>query len=251
MEMENDLYYEVFVTENTVNHKFYVGVRPNFVSDPVENYIGGGIFTNDPYTYQFSKTPLQQAVKEFGVRKFKYHPIFDSENRDEAYELYGKIVNEKTIRNAMMYNQIIYYPIDSGLQLYAYYADGGIPEYMYEGDENDWESVEAAECGNVLYGKYYCYLMENNYSWARKHWIQTRPVYKYDYETGILLKSYNSQEEAEKDNKYSNITRAIKFKRPCKNGFMWSIEELDYFVIPKYRKSWRNSLSDLGISWEE
>lgn len=61
--------------------------------------------------------------------------------------------------------------------------------------------------------------------------IKNRPVYKYDKD-GNYLQSYQTQEKAEKENKFSNITKSIKFKRLDENNFYWSLELLPKYNVP-------------------
>lgn len=235
MEMENDfeLKFLVYQTLNLKNSRYYIGLHPTEIG--WDNYLGSGIDINDPYTYQFSKTPLQQAVKEFGIRSFRRIVLNEFNDYNEALDYWKTLINKKSMANALLYNQCTLENCNYDI-VYRYEADCGLLLDSFNWNECSQEQQEAALCGNVLYGYYYTLYPEQTFDRARKFQIQNRPVYKYEWETGMLLNEYQTQVEAERANKYSNITRAIKFKRPCKNGFLWSIEKFDTFSKPKYRK---------------
>lgn len=83
---------------------------------------------------------------------------------------------------------------------------------------------------------YFSFIKEVSYDKARSIQIKTREVHKYNSQ-GEYIESYLTQEEAEKQNPYSNITKSIKLKSLDENGFMWSLEKLEIFnKSPKKRK---------------
>lgn len=90
---------------------------------------------------------------------------------------------------------------------------------------------------------YFSFVKANSYDQARTLQIKTRKVSKYDSE-GNYICTYNTQEEAEKDNPYSNITKAIKLKSVDCNGFMWSLEKLDKFNVSKRKGKRKVALVD-------
>lgn len=88
---------------------------------------------------------------------------------------------------------------------------------------------------------YFCEIKDDNYSKARVRYIETRPVYKYNGETGEFIQGYETQLQAEQDNPVSNISKAIKQKTQCKGGFLWGLQEL-----PKYAATNRNIKRKVG-----
>lgn len=94
----------------------------------------------------------------------------------------------------------------------------------------------SAKLGYVIKDKYICSFIESeSYDKANSIYIKSRPVYKYD-SNGNFIEGYNTQEEAEKANPYSNITKFIKNKRVDSNGFMWSLNKLDIYNAPPKNK---------------
>ena len=84
-------------------------------------------------------------------------------------------------------------------------------------------------CINDTY--YFCSIKANSYDKARKEYILSRPVYRYKSD-GSFDKSYNSQLEAEIENK-TNITKSIKLKTIDSNNYLWGLEKLENYNIPR------------------
>ena len=69
--------------------------------------MGSGIYKNDPYTYQYSKTPLQWAVKTFGVNNFERTVIGTYDTELKALKLWQQLINPKTLENRNIYNNYV------------------------------------------------------------------------------------------------------------------------------------------------
>lgn len=97
----------------------------------------------------------------------------------------------------------------------------------------------SAELGIVVNKKYqFSFCKCNTYSEAKSLYLQSRPVYRYD-KFGNFDKAYNSQLEAEKENIGSNISKAIRLKTFCENGFLWGLYQLKTFSQKKYSNAKR------------
>lgn len=219
----------VYLLINIKNNSFYAGITK--IQDL--NYLGAGIWINDSYTYQFSKTALQQAVKTDGLKNFKKIILYTSSNEQDSLFIYSKLINKESFAFKHVYNNCIINNLDIK-DIFFYDVNGGkIIKNPNIDNFTKFEILDAAFSGNCLNdGKnmYYCSTYKDvSFDRARKFQIQTRPVYQYDFRTGQLKMFYDTQTIAEKLNKYSNITKAIKLKVPDKNGNMWSIEECDIF----------------------
>lgn len=92
--------------------------------------------------------------------------------------------------------------------------------------------------GVLVKNKYYIsYIKAESYDKARTEYLKTRSVYKYNPD-GSFCKSYETQLEAELENK-TNITKSIKLKIPDKNGYLWGLEKLDNYNVPKKKSQKR------------
>ena len=304
--------YIVYKTTNLVNSYIYIGVHKTANPDIWDYYLGNGIDTRFPNTYEKAKTKFQQAVKEYGIKNFKREILAVFDSAEEAYELEGIIVNENFLSRSDVYNMILggKTNIPEGITVYQYNSKGYYintfdsyesagkslhvqpssirravlykycildtyftnekvekiyPEdfntnrkkinyrYLKTGEfDQEYESLSSAAkdsnsssgtignaiiLGTCVNNKYYfSSIKEKTYDKARSIYIKTRPVYKYD-SNGAYLESYETQEEAEKANRYSNITNSIKLKKVDENGFMWSVEKLQNYNIPKRKRN--------------
>lgn len=87
---------------------------------------------------------------------------------------------------------------------------------------------ESCIFGMLINNLHFSYIKDSSFDLAFQKYIKNRIVYKYN-SNGEFLKMYKSQEEAEKENNGSNISKAIKLKSLCKNGFYWGLEKLNYY----------------------
>lgn len=92
--------------------------------------------------------------------------------------------------------------------------------------------VKAVKLGTKIKGYYFSTQECESFDKARTKQISIRPVYKYSKE-GDFIEAFKSQKDAELIHPYSNITKAIKMKSVCENGFMWALEELKNYNKPK------------------
>lgn len=209
--------YKIIKTINIKTSQYFYGIiQSNTLA--FDKQIGDGVVIDNPMSYQFSKTKFQQNVKEFGISNFRTEVQDFGNYFDDIFEKFCKYLTPKKVAQAECLNNV--YPIKLN-HCYLYDFNG---KYLVD---NAYPTCDSSIIINGLTenGCYHSLWLENNFSKAKKMYIQNRSVYKYDI-NGNLLASYNSQVEAEKANKYSNITKSIKFKCPCKNGFFWSLQKL-------------------------
>lgn len=101
--------------------------------------------------------------------------------------------------------------------------------------------------GVPVKNKYYIsYIKAESYDKARTEYLKTRTVCKYNPD-GSFCKKYNTQVEAELENK-TNITKAIKLKIPDEKGFLWGVEELKNYNIPKSGKNSKRKVGKYDLS---
>lgn len=224
--------YILYQTTNLVNNYIYIGVHKTETPERFDGYLGNGIYINKPNTYEKSKTFLQQAVKEFGVKNFKRSTIGIFNTYNEAWKAECLIVNDLFLERTDVYNTIKASSKSLKDTIFKYSKEG-----KYIGEiVPSLSDGEACLMGYLVEDSYYVSTIKApSYDKARKLQIVNRPVYKYNSE-GKFLQWYKTQEEAEKDNKYSNITKSIRLKSLDKNNFYWSLEELKYFNKPIIKK---------------
>lgn len=248
--METNFKWLVYKTTNKQNGKYYIGISYEDPDNIDKNFLGSGIYKNDPYTYQYSKTPLQWAVKTDGVNNFERTIIGIFDNSKIAQSLFKMLINKNTLQNRNIYNNFLLINLFS---IHLFDINGGSlvqgkkqEELKFVYSNNMFVYCEACLSGNSFKDidvNYYTFALDSEYIFpnkngeikydhCRKQYIQNRPVFKYNGKTGEFIEEYNTQVEAEQANKYSNITKSIKLKTPDKNGFMWAIFKADYYNIP-------------------
>lgn len=242
--METNFKWLVYKTTNKKDGKYYIGISYEDPDNIDIQFLGSGIYKNDPYTYQYSKTPLQWAVKTFGVNNFERTIIGEYIDYWNAILVFENIINERTLQNRNIYNNFLrgYYP--PFISIFDVNGGNLIEKERPINKEYEFYYIESFFNGNsfldpithkYVYALPWISLNKNDeikYDHCRKQYIQNRPVFKYNGKTGKFIEAYNTQTEAEKANKYSNITKSIKLKTPDKNGFMWAIFKADYYNIP-------------------
>ena len=224
--------YILYQTTNLVNNCIYIGVHKTKTPERFDGYLGNGIYINKPNTYEKSKTLLQQAVKEFGVKNFKRSTIGIFNTYLEAWNAECLVVNDLFLERTDVYNTIKASSKSLKDVIFKYSKEGKYIEEIVP----SLSDGEACLMGYLVEDSYYVSTVKApSYDKARKLQIVSRSVYKYDSE-GKFLQEYKTQEEAERDNKYSNITKSIRLKSLDKNNFYWSLEGLKYFNKPIIKK---------------
>ena len=99
--------YIVYKTTNLVNNYIYIGVHKTADPSTFDYYLANGIYINKPDTYERSKTKMQQAVKEFGIKNFKREVLAVFDNAEEASELEAQLVNENFLARNDVYNMVL------------------------------------------------------------------------------------------------------------------------------------------------
>lgn len=242
--METNFKWLVYKTTNKKDGKYYIGISYEDPNNIDQNFLGSGIYKNDPYTYQYSKTPLQWAVKTFGINNFVKSIISIQDDFYTAKFIFDTFINSETLQNRNIYNNFLFEEI-TGFKLFLVNGGSCLNNIIINKDQYLFEYVESYLSGNSFKYKMlneYVYAIhdtiipnkngEIKYDHCRKQYIQNRPVFKYNGKTGEFIEEYETQVEAEKANKYSNITKSIKLRTPDKNGFMWAIFKTDYYNIP-------------------
>lgn len=212
-----EVMYKVIKTINVKTQDYYLGVIKSD-TEQFDGQLGQGIEIRDPNTYQFSKTRFQWAVKTDGVKAFRVNVLQTFNSAKEAYSYLKEILTPEIVATKKCYNNC--YPTKIS-NAYIYDVNGNFIDELNNPLDFD-EVLNGLKKGNY----YICPLYdEKGFSKAKKMNIQNRKVYKYDI-NGNFMEEYETQTLAEKRNKYSNITKAIKLKEPCRNGFFWSLQRL-------------------------
>lgn len=238
--------YIIYQTINLETGKIYVGVHKTENPDVFDGFIGSGIYINKSFTYMKPKTPLQFAVKKYGVKNFKRITLYVYDSEEEAYDKERCIVDLNFIKSKYTYNIAIggvipkielYCPInqfnEEGKLLKSWNTLSEVSDFFNISSESFYNAVR---CKEKLHGFY----------WSRNKKVNiheyTNPVnnisvYQYDSE-GNCFGMFNSINEASKvlDISIEKINEAIKMQSLVNNSFYLSCKLYDVFE-PSPRKS--------------
>lgn len=216
-------------------------VNEKFLQRPdVYNMILGGIndnFYNEVACYQYDlKGNFIKSYKS--IREASIELNCDHSLIDHAIAL--KIKGKESFWTNVKYDKLDISEFNLGLNhqipIYVYLETGEFfAEFPNQTQAAKEMNVSTSQIKNarifgiLVKGFYFCTVKDTEYTKARKNYVENRPVYKYDGITNVFLKEYKHQCDAEVENPNSNISKAIKLKKPCANNFYWSLEKLETF----------------------
>ena len=242
---------------------FYREILATF-DTPEQAYELEGIIVNEDF---LARNDVYNMVlggiinKANGIKVFQYNSDGNYVTEYDSYESAAKELNvqSSSIRRAVIYKyrvnnyyfntdkldkiDISLYNTNLKVKVFRYLKGGQFDQEFesYNSAARDSDSSpsnirSAALTGYCVKDKYYfSFIKEDTYDKARSLQIRTREVHKYD-SNGKYIESYATQEEAERLNPYSNITKSIKLKSIDENGFMWSLDKLDYYNCSKRKR---------------
>lgn len=226
-DLEEQLVNEKFLERNDVYNMVLGGLDGYFISNRIKvyQYDKDGNYLNEYESFADAalKMDCDYTLISYAVRKkAKAKDYFWNTDKVEKLDLsnYNLGLNHSV--------KVSFYSI-TGEFIKEFDTQAKASKEM---DVNPSAIRKACILGNCVKKKYYIsYIKKESYDKARLEYLKNRKVFKYNPD-GSFNKKYETQLEAELENK-TNITKAIKLKTPDENGFLWSIEELKNFNVPK------------------
>lgn len=229
----------VYQTLNIVNNKIYIGVHKTENPDVFDGYLGCGINTRSPYSYNKRLTPFHCAVAKYGPSKFKRTTLAVFDNKLDAYKLEESIVTLDFIRRTDVYNACIGgFGGSKGLNpVYQFSLDGiFIQEWDTMQDVADFYYTSHTAVMHAVHNKtgyqncFWSHEKQINISEYTNYKKGTQ-VYKYDGITGKFITGYSSMFEAAKDNNVliQQIQSAVKCGYKAA-GYYYSKDILDGYL---------------------
>lgn len=226
-----NLKYILYITINTINGKFYIGVHKTN-PEVFDGYIGNGIYRQSKAV---KNTPFHKAVKKYGYNNFKRTIIkifpFNEQGYIDAYKLESILVNETLLKSKNCYNCSLggfgsinndnlkkNYKFDLNgnyLRSFKSVREAALsinPENIY----NVIKSIRNNCLGisKSSFGYYWSYIKQFNYSNNNRKKISQYTL------SGKFIKNYNSIEEAQFDLHLNSIAQAISKHYNC-GGVQW------------------------------
>ena len=129
--------YIVYLTTNLINNKIYVGVHKTEDPNRFDTYLGCGVYSNSPKSYNCRETAFQCAVAKYGPKNFYRKTIRIFDDLKSALKLEAEIVTDSFIERTDTYNQTIGggYPPSPNKEIYQYDLEGNFIR--------EWESIKS------------------------------------------------------------------------------------------------------------
>ena len=96
--------YIIYITTNIINKKIYVGIHQTKNPYIFDQYLGDGVYSNSPKTYNCRLTPFHCAVAKYGPSNFVRKTLFVFNTQEEALAKEAEIVNQEFIERVDTYN---------------------------------------------------------------------------------------------------------------------------------------------------
>lgn len=99
--------YIVYKTTNLINGKIYIGIHKTLNPLKFDGYLGCGVISTQPYTYENAKTKFQCAVKKYGPKNFLRSTLAIFDTEEEASLLEETLVDYKFLQREDVYNMVL------------------------------------------------------------------------------------------------------------------------------------------------
>ena len=128
--------YIVYLTTNLINQKIYIGVHKTENPNKFDGYLGDGVYTNSPKTYNIRQTPFHCAVAKYGPRNFNRKTLRVFDSLEDALDLETWLVTRSFIERTDTYNITLGGGIPPTLNKHIY-------QYDLKGNYiKEWESIK-------------------------------------------------------------------------------------------------------------
>lgn len=197
--------YILYQTTNLINNKIYIGQHKTKNPDIFDGYIGCGIKINTPSSYMNPCSPLQYAVKKYGVKNFRRTTLKVCDTLEEVLKAEAELVDYAFLKRTDTYNAQL-----GGKTGYKY-----LPVNQFDLQGNfikTWNTMqEAAEFFNISHtaifnavhykGSCMKYYWSNETTIDISKYLQTIEVkvYQYNATNGKFVQMFNSVKEAALD----------------------------------------------------
>lgn len=194
--------YIVYQTTNLINNKIYIGQHKTKDPNVFDQYLGCGIKINMPSSYENPSSPLQYAVKKYGVKNFKRTTLAIFDTLEEALKLEAELVTYEFLKRPDTYNAQL-----GGKTGYKYLP---INQFDLKGnfiktwnnmtDAADFYCISHTAIMNAVKFKGSC----KKFYWSKESTIDVSQFlnqpetkcFQYNAETGKFVAFYNSIKEA-------------------------------------------------------
>lgn len=246
--MKYTVYKTINLNEIIDNHYCeYIGVHQEIDINNISNYIGCGVVSTQPHTYENPSTNFQKAVAKYGPENFKKEILYIYDNINDAYAKEEELVNYDYLKLPYVYNMVLGGKLGvaksnfnlNTLPVYQFDINGNLLRYWNSTlDIAKHYNVSCKRIGNIINGGY---LYDNTYlSHNEIIDISNRPkdhrkcVYLYN-DSGNFIQQFKSRTDCASFLNCcpQSISKAIIQKSRIKNHYV-SNKLINQF-IPKVK----------------
>lgn len=229
--------YIVYLTINLKNNNIYIGKHKCKNPDIFDGYLGCGVRTNAPSTYNKPKCAFQAAVLKYGVKNFKRITLKVFDDEESALKFEKELVNKEFIKRKDVYNETIggSNPPSTSKVVYQYSLLGKYLRKYYSLED-------AAKSVDVANGSCIKYAIDKKGTCANSLWsfvktsqlnideynifIKHKILYQKD-KNKVIINTFESVEQASKilNIQKRGIFKSISHNRPYK-GYYFEYEGL-------------------------
>lgn len=230
--------YIIYKTTNLKNNYIYIGVHKTETPYEFDGYLGNGVWIKKPYTYEYSKTKFQQAIKEFGIKNFKRETLQVYDTAEEAYYVESILVDKEFLKRPDVYNMVLGGEMQQykAVTTYQFSVDGKLLQ-TYETIKDAAEKMNirpSTLCQAILYCRSCC-----GYYWASTQQIditkynipiKTHKVYIYNLD-GSFYKEFETCNQAAKEIGVAGVERAARLGYCLNKKYYASFLKSDSYSI--------------------
>lgn len=245
--------YIVYLTTNLKSKingisRIYIGVHGTENPEIFDGYIGCGVYTNQPSTYKYPKTPFQYAVKKYGTNAFRRDTLFVYDTLKEAFDKEEELVTLDFIKQDHVYNACLggrtnWY---IGKPIYQFDLSGKLlKKWDYSIEVYEFYGISREKFNYAIYDKhpFLGYLWSNTDNlditeYQTQTWGEPKLTHLYS-KNGKWIRDFVSRKECAEYLSLSETTivNAIKRSSLLKDSYFVSGKLVDIF-IPKARKQY-------------
>lgn len=208
----------VFITINKKSklngiNRIYIGIH-NTNPETFDGYLGDGIYIDQVSSFMYPKTPLQYAVKKYGVKSFKRVTLFICDTQEEAYNKLLSIADKDFLNLSHVYN----YSIFKDCPLYQFDFNGNL--------KKSWTFYEASS----FYGlpiERFRYAVRNKYSLLNSFWNDSNSIDIHKYDT----KPYQGNRITHLFNKDGKKIKEFISREDCAKYLHLSIKDINEAIL--------------------
>lgn len=224
--------YIVYLTENIVNNKIYIGIHKTENPEIFDGYLGNGVSIRDQSKIKHPKEPFHYAIKKYGIKNFRRSTIKVFDTLEDALKLEAEIVNEEFIKRKDTYNITLGGGIPPIRQIEVYQFD--LQGNLVKKYNSILEASKVLNIDDSAIG----YALKNKTTSGEYLWATTDRINIQEYTTSLQRQDvYLYTKEGEFAYEFKSISECAKFLgltvAPVQRAFYQQWKIGNYYISNK------------------